>query len=72
VAREGGITRASKRLRLTPQTISGQLSLLEVHLDVELFSRVGRYLVLTETGQLELSYADEIFSLGGELEDMIH
>jgi LysR family transcriptional activator of nhaA len=72
VAREGGITRASERLHLTPQTISGQLSLLEAHLDVELFSRVGRNLVLTETGQLVLSYADEIFSLGGELEDMIH
>jgi len=29
VAREGGVARASERLHLTPQTISGQLSLLE-------------------------------------------
>jgi LysR family transcriptional regulator, transcriptional activator of nhaA len=72
VAREGGITRASERLHLTPQTISGQLSLLEDHLGTPLFIRVGRNLELSETGRLVLSYADEIFSLGGELEEVIH
>ena len=72
VAREGGVTRASERLNLTPQTISGQLSVLEKHLGVELFNRVGRNLELTETGRLVLSYADEIFSLGGEMEEVIH
>lgn len=72
VAKEGGIARASERLNLTPQTISGQLSLLEARLGVKLFSKVGRHLELTETGRLVLSYADEIFSLGGELEEAIH
>lgn len=72
VAREGGVARASERLHLTPQTISGQLSLLEDYLGVMLFARVGRSLELTETGRLVLSYADEIFSLGGEMEEMIH
>ena len=72
VAREGGISRASERLNLTPQTISGQLSLLEDYLGTALFTRVGRSLELTETGRLVLSYAEEIFSLGGELEEAIH
>ena len=72
VAKEGSIARASERLSLTPQTISGQLSLLEDHLGEALFTRVGRNLELTETGRLVLSYADEIFSLGGELEEMVH
>ena len=72
VAKEGSIARASERLNLTPQTISGQLSLLEEHLGEALFTRVGRNLELTETGRLVLSYADEIFSLGGELEEMVH
>ena len=72
VAKEGGIARASEKLHLTPQTISGQLSLLEKYLGISLFSKVGRNLVLTETGRLVLSYADEIFSLGGELEEFIH
>lgn len=72
VAKEGSIARASERLNLTPQTISGQLGLLEDHLGEALFTRVGRNLELTETGRLVLSYADEIFSLGGELEEMVH
>lgn len=72
VAKEGGVARASERLHLTPQTISGQLSLLEEYIGVDLFARVGRNLELTETGRLVLSYADEIFSLGGELEEVLH
>jgi len=72
VAREGGVARASERLHLTPQTISGQVSLLEKQLGVDLFNRVGRNLELTETGRLVLSYADEIFSLVGELEEVLH
>ena len=71
VAKEGGISRASERLHLTPQTISGQLSLLEEQLGESLFHRTGRNLKLTDTGRLALSYAEEIFSLGGELEEMV-
>ena len=72
VAKAGSIARASEKLHITPQTISGQLSLLEENLHESLFSRVGRNLDLTETGRLVLSYADDIFSLGGELEEMLH
>jgi len=72
VAKEGSIARASEKLHITPQTISGQMTLLEKQLGVSLFSRVGRNLELTETGRLVLSYADEIFSLGGELEQFLH
>jgi LysR family transcriptional activator of nhaA len=71
VASSGGVARAGERLHLTPQTISGQLSLLEEDLGEPLFARVGRNLELTETGRLVQSYADEIFSLGGELEEMV-
>ncbi len=72
VAREGGVTRASRRLHLTPQTISAQLNQLEEQLGVTLYNRIGRNLELTEVGRLVLSYADEIFSLGGELEEAVH
>lgn len=68
VAKSGSIARASEKLHLTPQTISGQINLLEENLGESLFARVGRNLELTETGRLVLSYAEEIFSLGGELE----
>ena len=71
VAKQGGITRASERLHLTPQTISGQISLLEECIGEALFSKAGRNLELTETGRLVLSYSDEMFSLGGELEEAL-
>ena len=71
VAKEGGIARASERLHLTPQTISGQLTVLEESLGVTLFTKSGRNLEITETGRQVLSYADEIYSLGGELEEMV-
>ena len=71
VAKEGSIARASERLHITPQTISGQLSLLETALSVELFAKSGRNIEITEVGRLVLNYADEIFSLGSELEQVL-
>jgi LysR family transcriptional activator of nhaA len=71
VAKQGGIARASERLHITPQTISGQVSVLEDSIGEALFSKSCRNLELTETGRLVLSYADEIFSLGGELEEAL-
>ena len=67
VAHQGSIARASESLNITPQTISGQLSLLEERFDCKLFERVGRGLELTEMGRLVLQYADDIFALGNEL-----
>ena len=72
VAKAGSIARASEQLHLTPQSISGQLTTLEEALGVQLFQRAGRQLELTETGRRTLSYADEIFTLGDELVDMLH
>lgn len=71
VARTGSIVRASEQLNLTPQTISGQITLLKQAYGVELFQRVGRQLELTETGRQALTYAEQMFQLGGELEAML-
>ena len=71
VARAGSIARASEQLDLTPQTLSGQIGLLEASLEASLFRRVGRGLELTETGRLALSYADEIFEIGAEMEQAL-
>ena len=71
VAREGSIVRASKVLHLTPQTISGQLKLLDEAVGHPLFNRAGRSLVLSEMGQLVFEYADEIFSVGAELTKVV-
>lgn len=67
VARKGGVRRAAEELHVSQPSISAQLGLLEESLGHKLFKRSGRNLVLTEMGQLVLSYADEIFSSGREL-----
>jgi LysR family transcriptional activator of nhaA len=67
VARKGGVRKAAEELHVSQPSISAQLRLLENSLGEQLFRRSGRNLVLTEAGQLVLSYADEIFSTGREL-----
>lgn len=71
VTKEGSIARASEVLHLTPQTISGQLKLLDEAVGEPLFQRVGRRLVPTDMGQTVFQYADEIFSLGTELAHVV-
>jgi LysR family transcriptional activator of nhaA len=71
VAREGTIARAGEVLHLTPQTISAQLRLLEDSVGAALFTRVGRTLRLTDTGQVVFGYAEEMFRLGAEMTDVL-
>ena len=71
VAREGSIARACEQLHVSQPAVSSQLRKLEKSINAKLFKRVGRNLVLTETGQLVLRYADEIFLLGQELTDVL-
>jgi LysR family transcriptional activator of nhaA len=70
-ARAGGITRAGEQLHTTPQTLSGQIKLLEDWLGRKLFKKSGRNLELTEDGRIALGYADQIFTLGAELESAL-
>ena len=71
VAKAGAVNRAAEKLHLTPQTLSGQLTLFEKRLGIALFRRTGRRLELTDAGRLAMSYADEIFQMGSELEEML-
>ncbi len=71
VAKAGGVARASEQLHLTPQTISGQIGLLEEALGAPLFAKRGRNLELTEAGRLAFGYAQDIFALGSELEESL-
>ena len=71
VAKAGGVARAGEKLHLTPQTISGQIGLLEEALKTPLFAKRGRNLELTDAGRLTLGYAQDIFALGSELEESL-
>jgi len=68
-ARAGGIMRAGEQLHITPQTLSGQIKLLEESLGRRLFRKSGRQLELTEDGRKALKYADDIFALGSDLKN---
>jgi LysR family transcriptional activator of nhaA len=71
VVRAGSIQKASEQLRVSPPAISAQLKLLEEQLGEKVFTRSGRRLVLTEVGRTVSSYAEDIFTLGRELMDVV-
>lgn len=67
IAREGGVTRAAARVRVSQSNLSEQLKQLEEALGHALFERRGRTLVLTEAGRKALAYANTIFESGQEM-----
>src|SRR5687768_3797106 len=67
IANEGGLTRAARRLSVSPSSLSVQLQALEAQLGHTLFERRGRRLELTEAGRIALDYAGSVFRSGEEL-----
>ena len=67
VAKVGHLTRAAEELHTSQSAISAQIRQLEERIGEDLFIREGRRLTLTDTGQLVLAYADNIFGLGQEM-----
>ena len=72
IATEGSISKAALKLRLGQPALSMQLKQFEEFLGHTLFERKNRSLVLTEMGQMVLSYANEIFRIGDEMVEAIH
>ena len=70
--KKGSVTAAAEALFLTPQTVTGQIRLLEQRLGGRLFKRKGRQLEATELGQLTFQYADKMFSLSYEMLDLVN
>lgn len=67
VAKLGHLTRAADELHTSQSSISAQIIQLEAKIGEDLFVREGRRLVLTDTGQLVLAYAENIFGLSQEM-----
>jgi len=67
VAKLGHLTQAAQELHTSQSAVSAQIRQLEDRLGNDLFTRQGRRLVLTDTGQLVLAYAENIFGLGQEM-----
>lgn len=72
IAELGSIAEASKNVLISSPALSMQLKELEETLDAPLFDRVGKKLILTDTGSIVYEYAKDIFKLGFELKDTIN
>jgi LysR family transcriptional activator of nhaA len=71
IAGELNLTRAARKLNLSPPALSVQLKQLEESLGHTLFERLPGGLVLTEAGRVALDYADSIGRAGEELMDVM-
>lgn len=71
VAKHDSISAACEILHLAQPTISTQLINFQESLGVILLQKKGRKLELTDTGQTVFNYAEEIFSIGRELSQIL-
>ncbi len=68
VVREGGFSRAAKRLHLTQSTVSKAVKLLEDELQVPLLERAGRQSHLTAAGKIVYQKALAMLAQGDDLQ----
>jgi len=71
IARHGTFVRAADLLSLTPSAVSLHIKTLEDELQVPLFDRSRRQVVLTEAGQLAVARAETILAAYDELADAL-
>lgn len=71
-AKEGSIAQACDIVDLAPQTLSAQIATLEESIEQMLFKREGRRLVLTPMGKEVFAYADRIFDITSQLEEVLN
>ena len=71
VAREGGITRAARRLHRVPSNVTTRVQQLEASIGVQLFTRERNRLTLSQNGERLLVYADRMLRLADEARSAI-
>src|SRR6202000_669665 len=72
ISKEGTLTKAANTLHLTQSALSHQLKELETELAVEIFSRQGKRLHLTEQGYRFLRTSEKILAEIKALEEDIN
>jgi len=73
VAQMLSFNRAAERLHYAQSSISAQIQALEEELEVKLFDRLGRRILLTEAGERLLQYAGKILDLADETKaEIVH
>lgn len=72
IAEEGSVSKAAEKLRLGQPTLSAQLKQFEDTLEIKLFERKHKKLILTEHGRVALDYSKNIFRMGAEMYEVLH
>ncbi len=60
IVEEGGFSQAASKLNYTQSTITFQIGQLEQELNVKLFEKIGRRMVLTQAGELLVPYVQNV------------
>ncbi|WP_155592867.1 LysR family transcriptional regulator [Lysinibacillus cavernae] len=71
VCEELHFTKAAEKLGISQPTLSQQVRVLEEELDMPLFDRIGKKIVMTEAGTLLFSYATEMLNTLQNVKDAI-
>ncbi|MCP5195620.1 MAG: LysR family transcriptional regulator [Gammaproteobacteria bacterium] len=71
VAEEGSVTRAAERLHTVQSNVTTRIRQLEALLDITLFDRINRRLIITPAGRLLLDYAERLLALAEEAREAI-
>ena len=71
VARTLSFTRTANTLNYAQSSVSAQIQALEEELNVTLFDRLGRRIVLTDAGQRLIPYVDKILALADEAQKVV-
>jgi LysR family transcriptional regulator, transcriptional activator of nhaA len=72
VAKMGNLTKTAEKLHVSQSALSSQIKQLEDSIGSQLFTRENRKLILTDVGKTTFSYAESIFKLGNELENILN
>jgi DNA-binding transcriptional LysR family regulator len=67
-AKERNLTKAAKALSVTQPAVTMQIKALEQYLEVPLFKKRGKFLELTDAGNVLYGYAERLFGIVDEIE----
>ncbi|HYG58346.1 MAG TPA: LysR family transcriptional regulator [Symbiobacteriaceae bacterium] len=71
VVEEGSFTRAAQALNMTQPSVTKQVGALEDHLQIHLFTRLGKQVHLTPAGELVYGYARQIAQMVSQCEGAV-
>ncbi|MBW2660041.1 MAG: LysR family transcriptional regulator [Deltaproteobacteria bacterium] len=70
-AKHGGLSRAAEALFITQPAVTKGIQRLQEQYNLRLFNRFGKKMVLTDAGEVLFDFAEKIFQIEGQAEEII-